>query len=73
MRDGKIKEFIDYKMASGMNIAEYMQKFNRLSYLTPYIVPNEKVKVGKFVRGLPPPYILVIQVSDQTTMANALG
>ena len=72
MRDGKIKEFIDLKMTSGMTVAEYMYKFNRLSHFAPHIVPNERARVDKFVRGLPPPYILAIQVSDQTTMADAL-
>ena len=72
MRDGKIKEFIDLKMTTGMTVAEYMYKFNKLSHFAPHIVPNERARVDKFVRGLPPPYILAIQVSGQTTMADAL-
>ena len=72
MRNSKIKEFIDLKMTSGMTMAEYMYKFNRLSYFTLHIVPNERLRVDKFVRGLPPAYIMAIHVSDQNTMADAL-
>ena len=59
-------------MMGGITVAEYMYKFNRLSHFARHIVPTERARVDKFVRGLPPPYILAIQVSDQTTMADAL-
>ena len=72
IRDGKIKEFINLKIISGMTMAKYMYKFNRLSHFALHIVPHERSMVDKFVRGLPPPYILSIQVSDQTTMVDAL-
>ena len=55
MRDSKIKEVIDLKMTNGMTMPDYMHKFNRLSPFAPYIVPNERARVDKFVRGLPPP------------------
>ena len=45
MRDGKMKEFIDLKMTSGMTMVEYMYKFNRLSNFTSHIVPNERARV----------------------------
>ena len=72
MRDSKIKEFIDLKIISGMIMVEYMYKFNRLSHFAPHIISNKRARVGKFVKGLPPPYILAIQMSDQTTMVDAL-
>ena len=72
MRDGKIKEFIDLKMISGMIVAEYIYKFNRLCYFASHIIPNENVRVDKFMKGLLSPYILTIEMSDQTTMEDAL-
>ena len=44
MNDGKIKEFIDLKMRSGMTVEEYMYKFNRLSHFAPHIIPNERAR-----------------------------
>ena len=52
-----------------MTMVGCMYKFNRLSHS--HIVSNERARVDKFVRGLPPSYILNIQVSGQTTMLDA--
>ena len=35
-----------------MTMAEYMYKFNRLSYFAPHFFFDEKERVDKFVRGL---------------------
>ena len=53
-----------------LTIAEYEAKFARLSRYAPHLIPNDRAKANRFMRGLQPEYITQLMHLDIPTYAE---
>jgi hypothetical protein len=68
--DGKTKEFYELKLGQ-LIIEEYVNKFLELLRYVPYI-KDEKVKVQRFISGLPQTYWNKIEFDEPKTLEDTI-